>query len=228
MPRFAPFALALAPVALFAACGGNVAVERASGASTGATTTTVTTGTATTTSTATTTTTDPTTTTSITTTSTDTTPVPACECSTLQGFLNGCGYPAPADCAGFPEADCVCASMESGCTSMLANCFDVGVGGSSPGEPGLPVACRKCFVKAVQGACALELDACKQNPECQAELDCHKECQYTAACNAACDAAHPKGAQAYAALVMCADCIECEAECEATDLFETYCVYAAP
>lgn len=229
MPRFALLAVAIAPLALFAACGGNVAVERAGGTSSGATSTTTDTPTSSPPTTATTTSTTGTTTstTVTTTTTTDTTPVPACECSTLQGFLNGCGYPAPADCAGFPQADCVCASMESGCTTMLASCFGVGSGGSSPGEPGLPLACRKCFVTAVQGPCADELAACKQNPECQAELDCHKACNYSAACNAECDAKHPKGAQAYATLVMCADCEQCGAECAGTDLYETYCVFGA-
>lgn len=222
MPRFAP--IALAPLALFVACGGNVAVDRAAATST--TTSTATTTTSTATTTVTTTTTDTTTSTTVTTTTTtDTTPVPACDCASLQGYLNGCGYPAPADCAPFPEVDCVCAAMPTGCSDLLASCFGQGSGGSSPGNPGLPLACRKCFVKAVQGPCEPELTACKQNPECQAELDCHKACNYSAACNADCDAKHPKGAQDYATLVMCADCEQCGAECANTDLYATYCVY---
>ena len=34
-------------------------------------------------------------------------------------------------------------------------------------------------------------------------------------------------AEAYATLVMCADCGQCQAECQSTDLFATYCVYGA-
>ena len=230
MARFHALVLSLASASLLAACGGNVVVDKAASTSTttGTTTTTATstiTTTDTSTITSTTTTTDTTTTTS-TSTTTNTTPVPACDCAALQGFLNGCGYPAPVDCAPFPQVDCACAAMAGGCSSLDA-CFGGGTGGSSPGDPGLPLACRQCFVKAIQGPCDQELSACKQNPECQAELDCHKACQYTAKCNADCDAQHPKGAEAYATLVMCADCGQCQAECQSTDLFATYCVYGA-
>ena len=212
--------LTLASTAAFLACGGNVVVDRSSGATTA--TTSVTTGTGTTSVTTGTT----TTTTSSTSSSTVTTPVPACECAAVQAFLEGCGHGAPPTCESFAPLDCVCAALGGGCAGLDA-CLGGGTGGSSPGEPGLPLACRQCFVKAIQGPCAPELDACKQNPECQAELDCHKGCSYSAECNAQCDAAHPAGAADYATLILCGDCTECAPECAGTALFATYCVYGA-
>jgi hypothetical protein len=138
--------------------------------------------------------------------------------------LNGCNYPAPADCAGFGELDCVCATMDQGCAASLSTCFG-GAGGSPPSHPGLPPECRNCFVKAIQGPCAKALGVCKANSECQAELDCHKGCNYSTQCNAQCDADHPQGVQDYAALVMCADCEQCGNECASTDLYASYCAY---
>jgi hypothetical protein len=141
----------------------------------------------------------------------------------VQGFLNGCGYPAPADCGSFGPTPCICQNMAGGCAS-LSSCLGgpPGGGGAGPGG-GLPLACRECFVKAIQGPCANELAKCKANPDCQSEIDCHKSCNFTTECNAKCDATFPNGASGYLSLTLCADCGQCGAECASTDLYASYC-----
>jgi hypothetical protein len=164
---------------------------------------------------------------------------PACTCAFACQVAATCGIPAnqcAAACSNLPqsEIDCVCQAGFSNCGSALscltggmtsAVATGTGVGATSSG--GTTGACGKCATSAALNQCSASYQACAQNPECQAILNCHTVCGYGQACTAKCDAAHPSGESEYQALIGCAVCQQCVGSCAGQSVWNQYCSMAA-
>ena len=80
-----------------------------------------------------------------------------------------------------------------------ASCGDLGTG------------CVHC---AIGSSCADEYATCKESPDCVDFGACSGQCDAAdTACDQACVDQYPDGAKQYAALVLCAICVECPTSC---------------
>lgn len=143
----------------------------------------------------------------------------SCDCTSVCTKLAGCGIPQQ-QCLNFcPQAgqatlDCLC-NLPPNCQGFQ-QCLGMGPGtGAGGGMQGmkLPKICRDCVNQSAQGACQNEAGACFQNQECQAILDCHKQCGWGGPCVDQCDNQHPMGLADFQAFINCGACQQCPMQC---------------
>ena len=85
--------------------------------------------------------------------------------------------------------------------------------------------CDQCTQSATQGqgACAAEVQACVNNADCSALLDCFNGCNGDANCNGNCFGSHPAGAKVYGGIGTCI----CDSGCKTECANEAFCAPAA-
>jgi hypothetical protein len=74
--------------------------------------------------------------------------------------------------------------------------------------------CESCQSCAMNGPCASTIDACFNDADCYALIECLNTCVDDVCANACADA-HPSGMQLYIAAADCVFCVQCPATCGA-------------
>lgn len=72
--------------------------------------------------------------------------------------------------------------------------------------------CGTCANCSLNQACAAEMNACFNDPDCSAFIDCLNNC-FDEVCANACADTYPNGVNGYMALTVCAFCAACPNDC---------------
>jgi hypothetical protein len=102
-------------------------------------------------------------------------------------------------------------------TAVTVGPTTTGTGGG-PEQP-----CIDCVNDSVGNVCSNQAEACSNNPECAANLDCQQSCGWNQPCKQKCAEAHPTGAAAFTALMECTICQACGSQCPGTPFYATFC-----
>jgi hypothetical protein len=136
---------------------------------------------------------------------------PSCLADCINQFPNGLSEFEPlVECVG-------CVACPNDCSQISQQ---LGCSGNSSGNPGScdnGGDCAQCASCAATGACAPELSACLQSPDCQAVVDCVTACGQPD-CIEQCIQQNPNASPEVDALISCAICDQCPNDCNGASL----------
>ncbi|MCC6521944.1 MAG: hypothetical protein IT373_04725 [Polyangiaceae bacterium] len=108
----------------------------------------------------------------------------------------------------------LCASLLAASCNWPAGTSSTGSGGGDAGvQCPETEGCSACVQCALASPCQALYQICLASLACKAIDECFAGCGVDKACQQACYAAQPSGAQAYDALLTCVECDECPSAC---------------